>query len=217
MIGIFEAVARRVSDRAGVCLARSCEESERAIKETTKLTASSFQMTRHAGGSADPRGSTVEGTFTTYGENNGPEICRRCRRVARSYRGRSLSHRSRRPVPALVRGQAGGHRHATWPICRDCSRRAGHCLSAFEGCRIAPQCCARSFCIQRRGGYPVRVRRRRQRTTGLSAVARGHPAYHYRGGLVAVSSGERFRRVAILTACLLRTERGIKVALVGST
>src|SRR5215472_16947491 len=68
MIGIFEAVARRGSDRAGACLARSCEESERAIKETTKLTASRFQMTQHAGGSADPRSSTVEGTFTTHGE-----------------------------------------------------------------------------------------------------------------------------------------------------
>src|SRR5215469_6180317 len=103
MIGIFEAVARRISDRAGVCLARSCEESERAIKEPTKLTTSSFQMTRQAGGTEDPRSSTVEGPFTTYGENNAPEICRQCRLVARKYRGRSLSHRTRCPVPAVVR------------------------------------------------------------------------------------------------------------------
>jgi len=44
LISIFEAVARRVSDRAGAGLARSCEESERAIKETTKLNASILRV-----------------------------------------------------------------------------------------------------------------------------------------------------------------------------
>src|SRR5215469_2365229 len=82
---------------------------------------------------------------------------------------------------AAVCGQAWGRRAAACALCWDCSRRAGHCLSAFDEYGISPQRCRPSG-LQRWRDDPVRMGGHHH-ATRLPAVACSHLACHYCGGI----------------------------------